>query len=980
MSNPIRVVCLGGGYVAMWLTKALRNAIIYKKVEMIVISRDNYHTYHGFIAEMLTGKIQPSQVASPARRIFEPAYFYNAEIENIDIIKQVITTSRSLDGRQYEVSYDHLVISLGSVDDLSRYPGIAEHAMKLKSFNDCYKIRNHIIQMLELAEIETDTEERSRLLTFVVAGGNYGGIEVATELADHFRLLIKKEYRQIAPDEIKVIVIHSGERILSELVLRFPELVRYAENFLHDEFSNLEIITNTRIVAATPEEAILSNGERISTRTIISCTGTAQSPLLDKLPLERDKYGKIITDEFVRVKGTNNVWAGGDCAAVPLPTGGTCPPLAIYALTCGYQIGGNILRSIESRKLKAYKFTGLGDAVSLGNRHAIAHLKGVPLYGFNAWVAWRIALFIFVPSWERKLRLLVDWSMWPFLGRDIISMKLQEKQSLKQAYFQAGQVIVKQGDIGRCLYLIRNGEVEVLEEMSNGEIIIQTLGSGEHFGEKSVIKNSPHIATVRAKTSVQLVVIDREEALLLSNSLSAFNDTNRLLSSDTIVKENIDEYHAIASDIPRGSIAPVNSVMSATLEAAPWQELPSKAPGRIGSSRILTRSESSQPSKFGSLGLASVATLVALSSATTYLLTSKKVTTPEPKGNAIASQKLEVIALGRLEPAGEIISVAGPVGERIGYLEVAEGDNVKNGQILAYLENYNERLQTRNLAAAKVREIQEQIKTDTLLRQVEAEKSQSEIEQVNTPQLLQIKSQQALIRKAEVELSEAIKTRDRFQYLSQEGAIAKQDFDNKQLIVRQAEENLNQAKATLEQLAQARSSNIRTAQTAFKASQVNLARVDSHSGLEPAKNNLALRQAQLERSIIRAPQDGKVLKVFAHTGEAISQKSILQLGNTQQMFAVAEVYETDVSKVKFGQEAVITSPVFTKPIKGTVDKVGNLVFKNNIIGDDPTAEKDARIVEVKIRLQQSEQVANFSNLQVDVRIQLNNIGKIGAKP
>ncbi len=970
MSDPIRVVCLGGGYVAMWLTKALRNAIICKKVELVVVSRDNYHTYHGFIAEMLTGKIQPSQVTSPARRIFDPAYFCNAEIENIDVINQVITTSRSLDGKQYELTYDHLVISLGSVDDLSRYPGIAEHAMKLKSFNDCYKIRNHLIQMLELAEIETDPEERSRLLTFVVAGGNYGGIEVATELADHFRLLIKKEYRQIGLEEITVVVIHSGERILSELVLRFPELVRYAENFLDEEFSNLKIITNTRIFAATPEEAILSNGERISTRTIISCTGTAQSPLLDKLSLERDKYGKVVTDEFVRVKGTNNVWAGGDCAAVPLPTGGNCPPLAIYALTCGYHIGENILRSIESRRLKAYKFTGLGDAVSLGNRHAIAHLKGVPLYGFNAWVAWRIALFIFVPSWERKFRLLIDWSMWPFLGRDIISMKVQDKQGLKQAYFQPGQVIVKPGDVGRCLYLIRSGEVEVLEE-SNGEIIIETLGSGKYFGQAAVLENSYHTATVRAKTSVQLVTIDKEEALLLSSSLLTSNHTDRLLPSNTFSQEQNNNQHT--------EMVLQTSVISA-MQPAPKQ-LASKPPARIGSNRILTKSQPRQSNKFGFLGLALLMGVIAtLASVTTYVLTSKKVANPEPNENIIASQKPEVVALGRLEPAGKIISVAGPVGERIGHLEVAEGDTVKKEQILAYLENYNERLQTRNLAAAKVREIQAQIKTDTLLRQVEAEKSQSEIEQVNTPQLLQIKSQQALIRKAQVELTQAIKTRDRFKYLSQQGAIAKQDFDDKQLIVRQAEENLSQAKATLEQLTQARKSNIRTAQTAFKASQVNLARVESHSGLESAKKNLALAQAQLERSIIRAPQDGTVFNIFARTGEAISQKSILQLGDTQQMFAVAEVYETDVNKVKIGQQAIVTSPAFVKPIKGTVDKIGNLVFKNNIIGDDPTADKDARIVEVKIRLQESEPVANFSNLQVDVRIGLNNVGEIGAKP
>ena len=273
---PTRVVCLGGGYAAVAVARALRAGIRRGEFDVTIVSRDNFHVYHGFVHEMLCAKVQPSQIISPARRIFPPAKFHNAEIEKIDLAARTVTTSRLLDGRQYELPFDHLILALGSIDDLSRYAGTAEHSQKLKTYWDCFKARSHILSMLEMAEIEEDPVERRRLLTFVIAGGNFGGIEVATELQEYLQALARREYARIRAEEIRIVVIHSGDRILPELLQHHEPLVAWAERHLAG--SGIDIRLKTRVEAATPEAVVLATGERIPARTIISCAGTAQSP------------------------------------------------------------------------------------------------------------------------------------------------------------------------------------------------------------------------------------------------------------------------------------------------------------------------------------------------------------------------------------------------------------------------------------------------------------------------------------------------------------------------------------------------------------------------------------------------------------------------------------------------------------------------------------------------------------------------------
>ncbi|HET7039974.1 MAG TPA: FAD-dependent oxidoreductase [Gemmatimonadales bacterium] len=517
-----RVLCLGGGWSSLYCVRSLRRAIRRGEVEVTVVGRDNFHTFHGFIAEMLTGRIQPSQITSAARRMFPPARFHNAEIEAVDLERRVVTTARHLDGRRYELPFDHLFVALGSIDDLSRFPGIAEHALKLKTYWDCFKVRNHILAMLELAEIEPDPDERRRLLTFVVVGGGYGGIEVAAELHDYVRVLARRDYPGIDPAESRVIVVHGGARILPELVETHPRMVRYAERYLAKR--GLEFRLGVRLQAATPQEALLSSGERIPTRSIISSAGTALSPLLDQFPCRRDDRGRLLTDEFTRVAGTENVWAAGDCAAVPHPGGGTCPPLAIFAMTQGRQAGRNILRAIRGKPPARYRFTGLGDACGLGRRHAIAQVKGIELTGIPAWIVWRAFFIWYVPTVDRQLRILLDWLITPFVGRDVVEVRVREPFGLRREHYETGQEIVRQGEFGQQLYLIWKGEVEVLRRTGEGVEVLARLGPGEHFGEMAVFQNVRRTATVRAVTAVEVIAVGGQEARALSQTVKPFGE------------------------------------------------------------------------------------------------------------------------------------------------------------------------------------------------------------------------------------------------------------------------------------------------------------------------------------------------------------------------------------------------------------------------------------------------------------------------
>lgn len=531
MAKPTRIVCLGGGWVAVYLVKSLKRAIKRGEVELTVVSRENYHTFHGFIPEMLVGRIQPQQLVTPARWVFKPAHFHNGEIQSIDPEARTVVTSRAIDGREHVLEYDHAVLALGAIDDLSRFPGLAEHTLRVKTYWDCVKARSHVLSVLEMAEIETDPDERRRLLTFVCVGGNFGGIEVAAELSNYFEVLVENEFPRLSLDEFRIMVVHGGSEILPELGDSQPRLVRYARDFL--EKRGVEFRLGTRLTSATPEEAILNGEERIPTRTILSCAGSAFSPLLDGLPYEQDERGRIEVEDTGRVVGSDSLWAAGDCAATPHPDGGVCPTVATYAMFSGQHVGKNLVRHVRGHPLKPFRFSGLGEGCSIGHRRAVAHVKGIPMWGIPGWIVWRATFMYFIPSWDRKLRILLDWLITAFSGRDIANIRMNEPFGVRHELYEPGQDIVREGDVGQRLYVISEGEVEVVRDGTNGgEEHLATLGPGQHFGEVAVFNDKRRTATVRARSRVRVLSLGATEAQSLSDAMSPFGERVRSLPVD----------------------------------------------------------------------------------------------------------------------------------------------------------------------------------------------------------------------------------------------------------------------------------------------------------------------------------------------------------------------------------------------------------------------------------------------------------------
>ena len=514
------VLILGGGFVAQKVARGLRRPIERGQLTATVVDRENFFTFHGLIGEMVTGRILPSNILNPARRVFAPAQVHVGEIESIDIDARKVVTSRRLDGARFELGYDQAVICIGSGENLEAYPGLAEHAFRLKSFDDCFRLKNHVVEMFELADIEADPDERRRLLTFFIAGGGFSGSELAGELADFVDRMTKREYRRIRREECRVVVVHPGATLLPELygsknaersAKSYPHLVEFGTK--HAEKLGVELMLETRVAGATPNEVYLSNGEHIPTATIVSAVGSKPWPLLDDLELPRDERGRLVTDEYLRVDGRPDVWAGGDCASVRHPHGGTCPPVALFAQKHGQHIGRNIRRGLAGKSLRPFRSTVLGQGISIGKRTAVGELKGIPLKGRFAWIMWRLVLWtIAVPSWDRRLRLIADWAIWPFVGRDIVQMGPSEMAAydVRHHVYQPGETIADNARPVRLVHVIVEGEVEIVRRREGAQALIETIGAGDHFGRKWLERRDADAA--RAKSLVRTVALQEDQA------------------------------------------------------------------------------------------------------------------------------------------------------------------------------------------------------------------------------------------------------------------------------------------------------------------------------------------------------------------------------------------------------------------------------------------------------------------------------------
>ncbi len=516
MTDKPRVVILGGGfggvYTAMYLESLAKRQ---DDLEVILVNRENYFVYQPMLAEVVGGSVGMLDTVSSLRRLLPHTALYVREIDSIDLEKKEVVLAPQFSHTPLRLSFDHLVVATGNVTSFRGAAGLFEHALPFKNLSDALRIRNHLIDTLETASIEKDPETRRRLLTFVIGGGGFSGTEVAAEINDLIHNLTKT-FHSLDPKEMRVVLVHSKDRLMEKEL--GESLSRYAEQLLRKR--GVEIRFGLYLTSATPQEAILSNGERISSHTVISTVPSSPNPLLEtsKLPFVK---GRIPTDAMMRVNGLENIWAIGDCAAIPMLAGkGICPTTAQFAIREAKVLAYNIAATIRKKPLKEFRFSSLGMLGALGHRSAVAELFGcIKLSGFVAWLMWRAIYWWKLPGFDRKLKVAFSWLLDMMIPIEAVQLKLHPSEGIAQLHFEPGEVIFHQGDIGDFLYIIVQGKVEVIREHPNGKKeIIATLGQGEFFGEMALLNEKTRSATIRCiEPSNMLAVRKGDFGALLAN-------------------------------------------------------------------------------------------------------------------------------------------------------------------------------------------------------------------------------------------------------------------------------------------------------------------------------------------------------------------------------------------------------------------------------------------------------------------------------
>jgi len=460
--------------------------------------------FQPLLPEVISGSVQLNHVISPIRRLAKTARLYTREVESIDLANRTVRLSPGVRPAPLTIQYDHLVIALGTRLDYSTIPGMREHASPFKYLGDALYLRNQLVRSLEEADTEADPELRQALLTYVVAGGGFSGVECIAEMTDFLREAVQA-YQSIRKEDLRLVLLQRGDRILPELT---EGLGAFAYKLLMKRGVDIQLNTGLKAVSADAvvvEDAKTKETRVIKTRTTVATVPAGPHPLLTSLSAAKER-GRIKVDEGMEVLDNPRVWALGDCALVKQVDGNFSPPTAQHALRQAKTCAHNILASGRGTKKQVFAFTGLGKLGSLGRRSAVAEVFGIRLKGIVAWLLWRGVYVTKFPGLDGQLRLLCDWILDVFLPRDITQLRLFHDEAVDREHFEAGECVFHVGDFGDKVYFIAKGEAEVVRD---GQAPIK-LQRGDIFGEAALVSKLPRNASVRAVTAMDVVVVNRE--------------------------------------------------------------------------------------------------------------------------------------------------------------------------------------------------------------------------------------------------------------------------------------------------------------------------------------------------------------------------------------------------------------------------------------------------------------------------------------
>ena len=418
----MRIVVLGGGFGGVATVRHLERLLRSRTdVEITLVSRENFFVLTPLLFEACSGRLELRHCAQPIRSALRWARFIEATVERVDVDRQVV---RAIDaaGRTCDLPYDHLIVALGASTNDKLIPG-SDQAFTFKTMADALVLRNHVIEQLELADAASDPAMRGGCLTVVVIGGGLVGVELLGELSA-FADDVLRYYPRIRREEMHFRLFEAGPRILPEID---EKLAAVAARVLQQRGADIRASTPVR--AIEPGRVHLSD-QTIDAGTIVLAAGIVPNVIASAIPVVHDQRGRIAVDETMRSRSHPNVWAFGDCATIPGPDGRPYPALAQHAIREARQVARNVKAVIEGQAPSPFIFRPLGTMASLGHTRAVALVMGVRLTGFPAWWIRRTYYLLQMPRWDRRLRIVLDWTVALFFRPDITKVELQVEREL----------------------------------------------------------------------------------------------------------------------------------------------------------------------------------------------------------------------------------------------------------------------------------------------------------------------------------------------------------------------------------------------------------------------------------------------------------------------------------------------------------------------------------------------------------------------
>jgi NADH:ubiquinone reductase (H+-translocating) len=398
------VLVLGGGFAGAYVARLLgeRGATI--------VSRENFMLYTPLLPEAASGTLEPRHTVVPLRVMCPHAELLLGEVQSVDL--EGHTATIETEAGVQRVGWQQLVLALGAVPRTVPVPGLAEHALSFKSLPDAINLRNHVLRQLEAADAAQDDEERRAYLSFVFVGAGYAGVEALAELSDLVDDALRY-YPRLREVPRRWTLVDAAPKILPEIPRRLGE---YAARELSGR--GVEIHVGTTLESVSADEAVLGDGTRIPTRTLVWTAGVRPNPLLHELGVPLDDRGRVEVDEFLRVRGREDVWSLGDCARVPNRRADQPdPPTCQHALRQARRLAKNIAGEREP-----YGYRMLGQVATLGRYKGIADVLGIRLRGFVGWFVTRSYHLYQLPLTQRRLRVVVDWTVALLFRRDVVEL------------------------------------------------------------------------------------------------------------------------------------------------------------------------------------------------------------------------------------------------------------------------------------------------------------------------------------------------------------------------------------------------------------------------------------------------------------------------------------------------------------------------------------------------------------------------------